>query len=72
MDNELLFTDKDEQGYLIQVCRDSLLVCGDEEHLPKKKAKVLCSLLEDPETYLLSDIKQPEKQEPSSILQLIN
>ena len=78
--DELLFTDKDENGYAIQVCRDSIRQSGGEEALPKKKSDVIEKILEEPENFLLHrvisiQIKQPDsgdtKASPDKIVQFM-
>ena len=52
-DDEPMFTGKIENGYAIQVCRDSIRQSGGDELLPKKKSKVIDKILEEPENFLL-------------------
>lgn len=66
LNTESIFTDKDENGYAIQVCRDSIKQSGGEESLPKKKSDVIEKILEEPENFLLHKVTSVQTKQPDS------
>ena len=65
-DDEPLFTGKFENGYAIQVCRDSIRQSGSEESLPKKKSQVIDKILEEPENFLLREATSTKTKQSDS------
>ena len=54
-DDEPFFEDNEENGYAIQICRDSIKASGiNDQGLPDKKSAVLDKILEEPENFLLN------------------
>ena len=64
--HEFIFTDKDENGYAIQVCRDSIRQSGGEEALPRKKSNVIEKILEEPENFLLHQVTSVQLKQNES------
>ena len=57
-DDESFFEDSEENGYAIQICRDSIRMSGNtDQELPYKKSAVLDKILQEPENFLLNQKK---------------
>ncbi len=63
-DDDPMFDDKDKNGYMIQICRESITISGKLGELPEKKSEVLNDLLEEPEAYLFNHVSKKHKSPP--------
>ena len=61
-DDKPMFNDKDKNGYMIQICRESITISGKLGELPEKKSEVINDLLEEPEAYLFNHVTQPGRK----------
>ncbi len=59
-----MFKGKEQNAYLIQVCRESLCASSKVECLPDKKMEVINYLMEEPENYLFHLANEEEAVSP--------